>query len=269
MYTSLPQRYPVETAPSYEQESIWNLVSDLERDYGAETNNSFAPWDLSENPLTDPLETDLFLPANAAAGRAAASGFLGGGLAPPAGAVGYELPPAPGHGSYGHTEGDQSLDHLPFCADISTATPTNGAVPCQLPMGVGVGHSASSSATRPDCQDRKSAQGSELPQGPGHGSHVHMVMEGFCTDISTAQNGAVLEAGSVEDDIGPPRRRRRRRLIHGVVGHGEASSSAKICPGLHSDPKSAQGFIQPDTGTVCGRKSWSFHFHLWCRRFGR
>lgn len=57
---------------------------------------------------------DLLEAANAAAGRAA-SGLRGRDPTPPAGAVGYV-----------HMEGDQSLDHVPFCADISTAQ--NGAV---------------------------------------------------------------------------------------------------------------------------------------------
>jgi len=86
--------------------------------------------------------------------------------------------------------------------------------------------------------------GPELP--PGHGSHV--LMEGdqslaharCCTDISTDMVGAVPETGSLEGDGS-------RGPLELAVGHVASSSSATGPDYLHL--KSAEGFIQPDTGT--------------------
>jgi len=88
------------------------------------------------------------------------------------------------------------------------------------------------------------AVGNELP--PGHGSHVQM--EGdqslaharCCTDISTDMVGAVPETGSLEGDGS-------RGPLELAVGHVASSSSATGPDYLHL--KSAEGFIQPDTGT--------------------
>ena len=88
------------------------------------------------------------------------------------------------------------------------------------------------------------AVGNELP--PGHGSHVQM--EGdqslaharCCTDISTDRVGAVPETGSLEGDGS-------RGPLELPVGHVASSSSATGPDYLHL--KSAEGFIQPDTGT--------------------